>query len=115
MEAVCVVKNAQKTIKNSKRWSKMQWLTMEQVKDRFQIKDTRTITVKFAKMGLKFIKIGNKYRFDLKDIEEFEEKLKQEQQEKLIEIYPIKRKSKSKTIQVDCEKIRANKVLNKVI
>lgn len=93
----------------------MQWLTMEQVKDRFQIKDTRTITVKFAKMGLKFIKIGNKYRFDLKDIEEFEEKLKEEQQEKLIEIYPIKRKCKSKTIQVDYEKIRANKVLNRVI
>ncbi len=93
----------------------MQWLTMEQVKDRFQIKDTRTITVKFAKMGLKFIKIGNKYRFDLKDIEEFEEKLKEEQQEKLIEIYPIKRKSKSKTIQVDYEKIRVNKVLNRVI
>lgn len=93
----------------------MQWLTMEQVKDRFQIKDTRTITVKFAKMGLKFIKIGNKYRFDLKDIEEFEAKLKEEQQEKLIEIYPIKRKSKSKTIQVDYEKIRANKVLNRVV
>ncbi len=93
----------------------MQWLTMEQVKDRFQIKDTRTITVKFAKMGLKFIKIGNKYRFDLKDIEEFEEKLKEEQQEKLVEIYPIKRKSKSKTIQVDYEKIRANKILNRVV
>lgn len=93
----------------------MQWLTMEQVKDRFQIKDTRTITVKFAKMGLKFIKIGNKYRFDLKDIEEFEEKMKEEQQEKLIEIYPIKRKFKSKTINVDYEKIRANRVLNRVI
>ena len=93
----------------------MQWLTMEQVKDRFQIKDTRTITVKFAKMGLKFIKIGNKYRFDLKDIEEFEEKLKEEQQEKLIEIYPIRRKSKSKTIQVDYEKIRTNRILNRVV
>lgn len=93
----------------------MQWLTMEQVKDRFQIKDTRTITVKFAKMGLKFIKIGNKYRFDLKDIEEFEEKLKEEQQEELIQIYPIKRKSKLKTIQIDYEKIRANKVLNRVV
>lgn len=93
----------------------MQWLTMEQVKDRFQIKDSRTITVKFAKMGLKFIKIGNKYRFNLKDIEEFEEKLKEEQQEKLIEIYPIKRKSKSKTIQIDYEKIRANRVLNRVV
>lgn len=101
--------------KKSKRRSKMQWLTIEQVKDRFQIKDTRTITVKFAKMGLKFIKIGNKYRFDLKDIEEFEEKLKEEQQKKLIEIYPIKRKSKSKTINVDYEKIRANKILNRVI
>ncbi len=93
----------------------MQWLTMEQVKDRFQVKDTRTITVKFAKMGLKFIKIGNKYRFDLKDIEGFEEKLKEQQQEKMLEVYPIKRKSKSRTIQVDYEKIRANKVLNRVI
>ena len=93
----------------------MQWLTIEQVKDRFQIKDTRTITVKFAKMGLKFIKIGNKYRFDLKDIEEFEEKLKQEQQEKLVEIYPIKKKRTCKTINVDYEKIRANKVLNRVV
>lgn len=95
----------------------MQWLTMEQVKDRFQIKDTRTITVKFAKMGLKFIRIGNKYRFDLKDIEEFEEKLKEEQQERLIEIYPIKQKKKTacKTINVDYEKIRANKILNRVV
>lgn len=95
----------------------MQWLTMEQVKDRFQIKDTRTITVKFAKKGLKFIKIGNKYRFDLKDIEEFEEKLKEEQQERLIEIYPIKQKRKAtcKTINVDYEKIRANRVLNRVV
>ena len=93
----------------------MQWLTMEQVKDRFQIKDTRTITVKFAKMGLKFIKIGNKYRLDLKDIEQFEEKLKEEQQEKLIEICPIRKKRSCKTINVDYEKIRANKILNRVI
>ena len=48
----------------------MQWLTMEQVKDRFQIKDTRTITVKFAKMGLKFIKIGNKYRLKFIQLKE---------------------------------------------
>lgn len=93
----------------------MQWLTIEQVKDRFQIKDTRTITVKFAKMGLKLIKIGNKYRFDLKDIEEFEQKLKEEQQEKLIEIYPIKKKSKTKTLDIDFEKIRTNRVLNRVV
>lgn len=93
----------------------MQWLTMEQVKNRFQIKDTRTITVKFAKMGLKFIKIGNKYRFDLKDIEEFEEKLKEEQQENLIQIYPIKKRRKSKTPDIDFEKIRTNRVLNRVV
>ncbi len=93
----------------------MQWLTMEQVKERFQIKDTRTITVKFAKMGLKFIKIGNKYRFDLKDIEDFEENLKEQQQEKFIQIYPIKKKRKSKTLDVDFEKIRINRVLNKVV
>ncbi len=93
----------------------MQWLTLEQVKERFQVKDTRTITVKCAKLGLKYIKIGSLYRFDLKDIEEFEEKLKQEQQEKLIEIYPIKKRRKSKTMQVDYDKIRANKILNRVV
>ena len=93
----------------------MQWLTMEQVKERFQIKDTRTITIKFARMGLKYIKIGNKYRIDLKDIEEYEQKLKEEQQEKFTEIYPIKRKHKSKTLNVDFEKLRINRELNKVV
>lgn len=93
----------------------MQWLTMEQVKDRFQIKDTRTITVKFAKKGLKFIKIGNKYRFNLKDIEEFEEKMKEEQQEKLIEIYPIKQKRKCKTVNIDYEKRKINLTQLKVV
>lgn len=86
----------------------MQWLTLQQVKDRFQVKDTRTITVKFAKMGLKSIKIGNKYRFDLKDIEEFEEKLKEQQQEKLLQIYPIKQKRRYKTVNVDYEKKKIN-------
>lgn len=86
----------------------MQWLTLQQVKDRFQVKDTRTITVKFAKMGLKSIKIGNKYRFDLKDIEEFEEKLKEQQQEKLLQIYPIKQKRGYKTVNVDYEKKKIN-------
>lgn len=86
----------------------MQWLTLQQVKDRFQVKDTRTITVKFAKMGLKSIKIGNKYRFDLKDIEEFEEKLKEQQQEKILQIYPIKQKRGYKTVNVDYEKKKIN-------
>lgn len=86
----------------------MQWLTLQQVKDRFQVKDTRTITVKFTKMGLKSIKIGNKYRFDLKDIEEFEEKLKEQQQEKLLQIYPIKQKRGYKTTNIDYEKKKIN-------
>lgn len=86
----------------------MQWLTLQQVKDRFQVKDTRTITVKFAKMGLKSIKIGNKYRFDLKDIEKFEEKLKEQQQEKILQIYPIKQKRGYKTVNVDYEKKKIN-------
>lgn len=93
----------------------MQWLTLEQVKERFQVKDNRTIVVKFVRQGLKFIKIGTQYRFDLKDIEEFEEKLKNEEQEKLIQIYPIKKKRKSKTLNVDFEKMRINRELNRVV
>lgn len=93
----------------------MQWLTLEQVKERFQVKDNRTIVVKFARQGLRFIKIGTQYRFDLKDIEEFEEKLKNEEQEKLIQIYPIKKKRKSKTLNVDFEKMRINRELNRVV
>lgn len=93
----------------------MQWLTLEQVKERFQVKDNRTIVVKFARQGLRFIKIGTQYRFDLKDIEEFEERLKNEEQEKLIQIYPIKKKRKSKTLNVDFEKIRINRELNRVV
>ena len=93
----------------------MQWLTLEQVKERFQVKDNRTIVVKFARQGLRFIKIGTQYRFDLKDIQEFEERLKNEEQEKLIQIYPIKKKRKSKTLNVDFEKIRINRELNRVV
>lgn len=91
------------------------WLTLKQVKDRFQIKDTRTITVKFVKDGLKCIKIGNQYRFDIKDIEEFENKLKEEQQGKFIEIYPIKRKRKCHTTNFDFEKRRMNLIENRVV
>ena len=93
----------------------MQWLTLEQVKERFQVKDNRTIVVKFARQGLRFIKIGTQYRFDLKDIQEFEERLKNEEQEKLIQIYPIKKKRKSKTLNVDFDKIRINRELNRVV
>lgn len=86
----------------------MQWLTLDEVKQRFKVKDNRTITVKFAKQGLKFIKIGTQYRFDLKDIEEFEQKLKDEQQEKLIQVYPIMKKRKHHTVNIDYEKKKIN-------
>lgn len=93
----------------------MQWLTLEEVKQRFKVKDNRTITVKFAKQGLTFIKIGKQYRFDLKDIEEFEQRLKNEQQEKIIQIYPIKKKNKCKTINIDYEKRKINLTQNRVV
>ena len=91
------------------------YLTLEETKKYFKVKDNRTITVKFVKQGLKFIKIGTQYRFDLKDIEEFEQKLKDEQQEKLIQIYPIKNKNKCKTINIDYEKRKINLIENKVV
>ncbi len=93
-------------------------LTTEQVKNYFQVKDTRTIK-KFIKQGLKYIPIGTRdYRFDKKDVEEFAEHLKELAQQELIAIYPvrtIKQKRKSKTINIDYEKLRINRELNKVI
>lgn len=90
------------------------YLTLEETKKYFRVKDNRTI-IKFTQQGLKFIKIGTQYRFDLKDIKEFEEKLKNEEQEKLIQIYPIKKKRKSKALNVDFEKMRINRELNRVV
>lgn len=89
-------------------------LTTKQVMEYFQVKDSRTI-IKFIRHGLKCIKIGTQYRFNLKDIEEFEQKLKDEQQEEMIEIYPIKKKTKTKTLNIDYEKIRINRELNRVV
>lgn len=88
-----------------------QLLTMQQIKHRFQVKDNRTIH-KFIKQGLKFIKIGTEYRFDIKDIEKFEEQLKDEYQ---IEIKPIKQKRKCKTITIDEEKRKINLTQLKVV
>ena len=90
------------------------YLTLEETKKYFRVKDNRTI-IKFTQQGLKFIKIGTQYRFDLKDIEEFEERLKNEEQEKLMQIYPIKKKRQSKTLNVDFEKMRINRELNRVV
>lgn len=90
-------------------------LTMEQVKLYFQVKDSRTIK-KFIKQGLKFIPIGSKdYRFDKKDVEEFAEHLKELAQQEIIQIYPVKRKTKCKTINIDYEKRKINLELNKVV
>lgn len=89
-------------------------LTMEEVKQYFKVKDTRTI-VKFINEGLKCFKIGAKdYRFAPKDIKEFVEIKTLESQETL-EIKPIKRKIRSKTINVDFQKRKINLELNKVV
>lgn len=90
-----------------------QLLTMEQVKERFQVKDNRTIK-NFLKQGLRFIKIGKEYRFDTKDVEDFMEQQKNIAQE-LIEIKPIKVKKKFKTIDIDFEKRKINLTQMKVI
>ena len=72
--------------------------------------------MKFIRQGLKVIPIGAKdYRFKQEDIEEFAEHLKELAQEKIIQQNPIPRKHKSKTINVDFEKIRTNRVLNRVV
>lgn len=90
-------------------------LTMEEVKQYFKVKDTRTIK-KFIKQGLKYIPIGTKdYRFDRKDVEEFAEHLKELAQEKIIQTNPIKRKSRIKTLNIDYEKMRINRELNRVV
>ncbi|MCI8470361.1 MAG: helix-turn-helix domain-containing protein [Clostridia bacterium] len=93
----------------------MQYLTTKQVMEHFNVKDSRTIT-KFRRQGLKYIEIGTKdYRYDPKDIEEFEEHLKELAQEKVMQGNPIVRKRKSKTVNIDYEKLRANRMLNRVV
>lgn len=89
-------------------------LTMEELKQYFQVKDTRTIK-KFIKQGLKYIPIGTREkRFDPKDVLEFVEMQKQVGQFEL-DIKSIRRKAKSKTINVDFQKRKINLELNKVI
>lgn len=90
-------------------------LTTKQAMEYFQVKDSRTIK-KFIKQGLKCIPIGSRdYRFDKKDLEEFTEHLKELAQQEMIQIYPVKRKTKCKTINIDYEKLRINRELNKVV
>ena len=90
-------------------------LTTQQVMEYFQVKDYRTIT-KFIKQGLKVIPIGSRnYRFKQEDVEEFAEHLKELAQERIIQQNPIRRKAKCKSANIDFEKIRVNRVLNRVI
>lgn len=89
-------------------------LTMEETKQFFRVKDNRTIH-KFIKQGLKCFKVGPRdYRFDPQDIKKFVETQKELNQEDL-EIKPIKRTAKSKTINVDFQKRKINLEMNKVI
>lgn len=90
-------------------------LTTKQVMEYFQVKDSRTI-MKFIKQGLKVIPIGSKdYRFKQEDVEEFAEHLKELAQEKIIQQNPIPRKHKCKAVNIDFEKIRINRELNRVV
>lgn len=90
-------------------------LTTKQAMEYFQVKDSRTIK-KFIKQGLKYIPIGTKdFRFERKDLEEFAEHLKQLAQQEMIQIYPIKRKAKCKTVDIDFQKRKINLEMNKVV
>lgn len=90
-------------------------LTTKQVMEYFQVKDSRTIS-KFIKQGLKVIPIGTKdFRFKQEDVEEFAEHLKEQAQEKMIQIYPIKKKAKYKTVDIDFEKRKINLTQNRVV
>lgn len=90
-------------------------LTTKQVKQYFNVKDSRTIS-KFIQQGLKVIPIGSRdYRFKQEDVEEFAEHLKELAQEKITQQNPIRRKSKCKTANIDFEKIRINRELNRVV
>lgn len=89
-------------------------LTTKQVMEFFQVKDSRTI-VKFIRQGLKVIPIGSKdYRFSREDVQEFAEQLKKMAQIR-IQTNSIKRKSKNTTLNIDFEKLRINRELNRVV
>lgn len=90
-------------------------LTMKEVMERFNVNSSRTI-VKFMNQGLKCFKIGQRdYRFREEDVEDFIEQKIQLEQQKTIQIYPIKKKTRCKTVNIDYEKLRINKELNRVI
>lgn len=89
-------------------------LTTKEVAEMFGV-EQRTI-YKFRKEGLKCIPIGAKnFRYSLKDIEEFMENKKQLAQEEIIQINPIKRKTRSRTLNIDYQKKKINLEQLKVV
>lgn len=90
-------------------------LTTKEAMQYFNVKDSRTIS-KFIRMGLKVIPIGQRdFRFKLEDLEEFAEHLKELAQQNIIQVNPIRRKAKSRTLNIDYEKRRINLELNRVV
>lgn len=88
--------------------------TIEEVKEFFKVKDSRTIH-KFIRQGLKVFKIGSKdFRFDPKDVYEFVEIQKEIAQQDL-NIVPVKKKAKHKTMNIDFQKRKINLELNRVV
>ena len=83
--------------------------------DYFNVKDGRTIK-KFINLGLKVIPIGKRdYRFKKEDLEEFTERLKETAQEEMLEKNPIRKKVRSRTVNIDYQKRKINLEQNKVI
>lgn len=90
-------------------------LTTKEVANIFGV-DNRTITQKFIKEGLKYFPVGKKdFRFDIKDIEEFLKIKKQLAQEEIIQINPIKQKTKHKTVDTNYQKKKINLEQMKVV
>ena len=82
--------------------------TMEEVKNYFGVKNNKTIH-KFITQGLKVFKVGSKdYRFNIKDIKEFEEIQKQANQAEMVKINPVKMKPVHKRLDIDYQKRKIN-------
>lgn len=83
--------------------------TLQDVMKFFNVEDSRVITQKLIKeQGLKFYKVGIKYRFRPKDVFEFEEHLKEISQENVISFMPIRPKRKCNAPRIDFEKKKIN-------
>ena len=92
----------------SKKEIESEW-TLQDVMKFFNVEDSRVITKTLIKeQGLKFYKVGIKYRFSPKDVFEFKERLKELSQEKIIGFTPIQTKRKCNAPKIDFEKKKIN-------